>query len=80
MRVGTAVSLRSVAVVGAVAVVGLLRVAAPRVVVAEVVLLVRARLLAAGLMRWMTIFRFSEYTHERKEDLLPNSLMGKEKT
>jgi hypothetical protein len=49
-------------------------------VVAEVVLLVRARLLAAGLMRWMTIFRFSEYTHERKEDLLPNSLMGKEKT
>jgi len=74
------VSLRSVAVVGAVAVVGLLRVAAPRVVVAEVVLLVRARLLAAGLMRWMTIFRFSEYTHERKEDLLPNSLMGKEKT
>jgi hypothetical protein len=44
-----------------VAVVGLLRVAAPRVVVAEVVLLVRARLLAAGLMRWMTIFRFRTY-------------------
>jgi hypothetical protein len=59
MKVGIAASRRSVVVV-AVVVGGWLRVVVLRVVVAEAVPAVRARRLAAGSMRWMTIFRFDD--------------------